>query len=183
MNTLTQTGTRWVLAWVGAFLAYPIGGLITSLVFGRLDNAAEGILGGVVVGLVVGAAQYFALRGRLAVDWRWIAATTVGIVVGIGASIALFGTENTMDAILRRALLTGLVLGIAQWGLLRQYARRAWLWVPVVTVMYGIAWAVTAQVIATNVDQGFVVFGSSGALVFQLVTGLVLWRMLAGEQR
>jgi uncharacterized membrane protein YhdT len=178
MNMNTNKPTRWGWVWLAAFLGFPIGGLIATTLLGRIDNALEGTIGGAIAGLVLGAAQYLALRRVLAVDWRWIVATAVGMAAGVGLSAALFGTDTTLDAILRRAPLTGLLIGIAQAWLLREQVRGAWVWAVVVTLVYVVAWFVTAQVITTNIDQGFVVFGASGALVFQAVTGLALWRLV-----
>jgi hypothetical protein len=50
-------------------------------------------------------------------------------------------------------------------------------WLPAVPLAYLIGWSVTTAVIRTSVDTDFSVFGASGALVFQALTGMVLWRM------
>jgi hypothetical protein len=46
-------------------------------------------LAGAVARLVIGMAQWLALR-RFGVDVRWIAATAVGLAVGIGLGYAVF---------------------------------------------------------------------------------------------
>jgi hypothetical protein len=166
---------QWGIGWVLAFLGFPLGGLIASLLLGRMDNVLEALLGGVIAGVFIGLAQMLALRQRLPTDVRWAVATAAGLGVGLGISAALFGTATTLEAVLLRAPLTGLLLGLAQWFLLREQVRRAWLWVPAMPILYVGAWFITGQVIGTSLDQGFYVFGASGAIVFQVMTGLLLW--------
>jgi hypothetical protein len=120
----------------------------------------------------------FALRQRLPVDWRWIAATAAAMAVGVGLSTVIFGTETTREAILIRAALTGLLIGAAQWFILKDHVASGYWWIIMVTIVYTVAWFITALVIGNNVDQGFVVFGSSGALAYQVLTWVAL-RQLA----
>lgn len=169
--------TRWGIFWVLAFIGFPIGGALALLLIGQMENGFEGFIGGAVVGVIVGAAQMLALRRRLPVDWRWISVTGVGMAVGVSLSVAILGTGSTREAILMRAPLTGLLLGVAQWFILKNVVRSAQWWVAVVILVYTAAWAITALVIGNFVDQGFVVFGSSGALVYQALTGIALWRL------
>ena len=109
---------------------------------------------------------------------EWIAATTLGLAAGISLNVALFGADTSLNATLMRAPLTGLVLGIAQWWLLRKHVHHAFWWIPAVAIVYVTAWFVTAQVIQNSLNEGFVVFGASGALVFQASLGIVLTLLL-----
>jgi hypothetical protein len=174
---------QWGIGWVVAFLGFPIGGLIASLVLGRMDNPLEAVIGGGIAGVFIGLAQWLALRQRLPVDWRWIALTAGGLGVGVGISAALFGVATTLEAVMLRAPLTGLLLGLAQWFLLRGQVLGAWAWIPAVTFLYVAAWFITAQVIGTSLDQGFYVFGASGAVTFQLLTGLVMGWLIRSTPR
>lgn len=170
---------QWMVGWIVAFLGFPLGGLAATQLLGRIDTAPAGLLGGLIAGAVVGLAQMLALRLVLPVDWRWIVATAVGLSVGVGLSVALIGGETTLEAFLLRAPITGFVLSAAQWLVLRQHVRRAFWWIPAVMVIYTVAWFVTAQVIGTSLQAGFVVFGASGALVYQFLTGGLLWWLYA----
>jgi hypothetical protein len=167
--------TQWGIGWVLAFLGFPLGGLLTSILLGRMDNPLEAIIGGGLAGAVIGLAQYLALVRWLPVDWRWIAATAAGIGLGLGLSAALVGTATTLEAVVLRAPLTGLLLGVAQGFLLQGHLRPAWVWVLALPLIYTLAWFITAQVIGASLDEGFYVFGASGAISFQLLTGVVLW--------
>lgn len=171
MNGLSRSQ---FIVWMIAFLSFPIGGLLVLLLLGSIDNPLEALVGGLVAGAVIGFGQMLALRRRVKVGFEWVGATAVGMGIGVGLSAALIGTETTVEAILLRAVVTGLLIGIGQAWVLRKFSRRALWWIPAVAVLYAVGWFVTAQVINTSVDQGFVVFGSSGALAYQALTGLVL---------
>jgi hypothetical protein len=173
-----QAKSNWGIGWMIAFLGFPPGGLLASVLIGRLDDPLEGIIGGVAAGILIGTAQTLALRRRLPVDPEWVAATAAGLVVGVSLSVALFGSDTSLNATLMRAPLTGLMIGIAQWLVLRKHVPQAFWWIPTVAVVYVIAWFVTAQVLQDSLDQGFIVFGASGALVFQALTGTVLMLLL-----
>lgn len=173
-----KTSNTWLITWVIAFLGFPIGGTLALLVIGHLDSSPEGVIGGLLVGLTVGLAQMVALRSRIATDAEWVIATAIGLAAGVALSVALVGAATNVDDTLMRAPLTGLLLGLAQWIVLRKRVRFALVWLPTVTILYTLAWYITAQVIGESLDNGFVVFGSSGAIVYQLVTGLVLWMLL-----
>ena len=150
---------NWGIGWVLAFLGFPIGGVLAVALISRLETPLDGLLGGAVAGLAIGAAQWLALRRRLPVDWRWIVTTAVAMGLGLALGVLLFGAATTVEATLLRALPTGLLIGVAQ------------------------AWFITAQVIGRSLDIGFVVFGSSGAIVFQALTGVVLWGLLRLDRR
>lgn len=166
MVTRTQFGL-----WTLAFLSFPIGGLVAVALVGELETPIEGIIGGIGAGIVIGAAQWAALRTVL--HPGWIIATALGMGAGVGAGVAIFGSATTVEAIVQRALVTGLLLAVAQWIVLRN-RKNAVLWIPTVWVSYVVGWLVTTVVIQQNVQQGFTVFGASGALTFQVLTGLVL---------
>jgi hypothetical protein len=164
----------WVFGWLVSFIGFPLGGLAASLLVGRFDTSLDGLIGGAISGLVIGSTEYIALRQRISLHWMWIVATSLGLSAGVALGGALFGTETTVSAILLRAPIAGLMLGLAQWLVLRHHVRLAALWVIAVTLIFTFAWFVTAMVIGTSVDQGFYVFGASGAIVYQVLTALVL---------
>ncbi|MBC8100944.1 MAG: hypothetical protein H7Y11_16000, partial [Armatimonadetes bacterium] len=163
-----------------AFLGFPPGGALALLVIGRLETPIGGLIGGTVAGIVIGTAQWLALRGRLKLTPLWIAATALGLGAGLGVGVALFGAETTLVVLVQRAVPTGVLLGVAQGVVLRQRLSNTagLLWGVAVALVYPVAWVVTAQVIGASVNNSFVVFGASGALLFQAITGGVLWAVL-----
>lgn len=171
--------SRWLIYWIIAFLAFPPAGALATAVIGSLNNPLQGALGGGIVGVIVGAAHALALRRRLNVGALWIAATAVGLALGVGMSTWIVGNDASLSATLLRAPITGLLLGTAQaWILHRSGVKRAPLWGVVITLIFPLAWYFTALVITTNLSIGFVIFGAAGAVVYQLLTGLVLWWLL-----
>jgi hypothetical protein len=111
-----------VWAWpLAALLGFPIGGYLANLAVGAVDSAGTAIAGGLIAGAVIGTAQWVALRQ--VVPWVWIAATSLGMGVGlaIGAAIVDYGVDRG-DLMLMGAV-TGLAVGGFQAFVLAQRGR------------------------------------------------------------
>jgi hypothetical protein len=161
-------------AWPLAILiGFPIGGLIANAVVGPIDSVATALAGGLLAGAVIGAAQWLALR-RL-VPWVWIAATSIGMAVGLAAGAALvdYGISRG-DLVLMGAVTGALVGGLQALVLARQRIPGAVWWAVANPPAWALGWLVTSYVISSNVDEQFPNFGASGALLFALLTGLLL---------
>jgi len=156
-----------------AFFGFPVGGAAAAVLVGAITTPLEGALGGAVTGAVIGAAQWLVLRRRLPLTPAWIAATALGMGAGLALSIALLGTETGDIALPLRGLITGASIGGAQYLLLRGVMSRAPVWALVVTLSWAIGWMIT-RAAGIDLARQWSVFGSSGALVFQLLTGLTL---------
>ena len=174
MNLFSRipTPVRWIL--LG--LSFPIGGLIVFLALGPVTTPVLALAGGAIAGLVIGAAEAFALRVPFV---RWTVATAIGLAIGslVSALIAPLLGAGVLPTVVT-ALAAGLV------AVRRQLARRAAVATPVWLLLNTAAWVVAwvvSLVIAINVTQGFIVFGSSGALVFTL--GMFLVVHFAGRSR
>jgi hypothetical protein len=87
----------------------------------------------------------------------------------LAATIGGAGTDVS-DLILTGAV-TGTAVGTAQAALLNSPQ-----WAAVTAATWALAWLISAGVLAQQADEGFVVFGSSGALVATVLTGLALRR-------
>jgi hypothetical protein len=163
-----------IWAWPLAILVgFPIGGLIANVVVGPIDSVASALAGGLIAGAVIGAAQWLALR-RL-VPWIWIVATSVGMAAGLalGAAVVDYGISRA-DLVLMGAV-TGLGVGALQALVLRRQGicGAAW-WAVANPPAWALAWLVASYVLASNVEEQFTNFGASGALLFGLLTSLVL---------
>ncbi|MBA3872288.1 MAG: hypothetical protein H0X30_24360 [Anaerolineae bacterium] len=176
--TISSTTTKWGLIgrWVLAFLGFPIGGGLTYLIIGGVDDPLKGVLGGAVAGACIGGAQWLALRHSKTIDARWIAVTSAGLAAGVGLSTALFSTATDTASIVNRAAVTGIILGVVQAYMLQRKGGASIMWAITVALAYTIAWPVTRLVIKDNVQMDFVVFGSSGAILFQLITLIAVLR-------
>jgi hypothetical protein len=158
---------------VAVLLGFPIGGLIADLVVDGVDSVSAALVAGLIAGAIIGAAEWFALRKW--VSWLWIQATTAGMAVGLAAGAALvdYGIDRG-DVVLMGAV-TGLGVGVAQALVLaRDRIRGAYWWAVAIPPAWALGWLVTSFVITTNVKEQFAVFGGSGALVFGLLTWLLL---------
>jgi hypothetical protein len=174
-------GWRFWVGWGVAFLGFPLGGGLAYLIIGSITTPLTGALGGVITGAVIGAAQWLVLRRRLPLTSVWVAATALGMGIGLALSIALFGTDTGGSALPLRGLIAGAAIGGAQYLLLRGVMSRAPVWALVVALSWAIGWMITR---ASGIDLAlqWSVFGTSGALMFQLLTGLTLAWLLQGAK-
>jgi hypothetical protein len=175
-------GWRFFLWWMLTFLGFPLGGVLVLLVVGSVDGVVSGALGGALAGAVIGAAQWMVLRGYLGVGAGWVLVTALGVAIGDGLGALLTGAGTGIADLLTTGLATGVAVGLLQWALLRGRVRAASLWVPVMVVAWPVGWTVTWAV-GVDVERGYAVFGSTGALVFAAITGVAMWSMLRGSSR
>lgn len=177
-DTTTPRPTFWRLwlIWMLGFLAFPIAGVAASVIVGPIDSPSAAVIGGGITGLVVGAGQALASRGRL--DWRWwIPATTLGMAVGLllGAAVVSYGS-SLPDLVLMGAL-TGVPLGIAQAIALPRRTRLRWVWAAAMPVLWALGWTVTT-VAGIAVSDQFAIFGAFGAITFAALSGVLLHVLL-----
>jgi hypothetical protein len=135
------------------------------------------LIAGAVAGAVIGAAQWLVLRRRISLSALWVPATAGGMALGMALGEVLLGHETSMQPLLLRGLVVGTAIGAGQAVLLRGGLPTATMWAAVVTVGWPLAWAVTAA-IGLDLTWNWAVFGASGALIFQLATGLTVFFLL-----
>jgi hypothetical protein len=162
---------------VAVLVGFPAGGYVADLVVGGVDSVGAALVAGLIAGMIIGAAEWFALRRR--VSWLWITATSGGMSLGLAAGAALvdYGTGRG-DVVLIGAA-TGVGVGVLQALVLARQRIRgripgAFWWALANPPAWALGWFVTSYVITTNVDERFPNFGASGALVFGLLTWLLL---------
>jgi hypothetical protein len=163
-----------IWAWpLAALLGFPIGGEIANVVVGPVDSAGPALAGGLIAGAVIGAAQWFALR-RL-VPRVWIAATSVGMAIGLAVGAALVDYGISRGNLVVMGAVTGALVGGLQALVLarRRISGAAW-WALANPPAWALAWLVTSYVITKNVEEQFTNFGASGTLLYALLTSLLL---------
>ncbi|MEQ8462981.1 hypothetical protein [Coleofasciculus sp. E1-EBD-02] len=109
-------------------------------------NMIEGIIGGTIIGF----AQWLVLRRYLSSAWWWIIASLLGWGVMGLSSFGVIGwfAPRTMRLFPRLVYgvvdgaTLGLILGMAQWWVLRQYVSKAWGWIFTNTLYWAISLAV-----------------------------------------
>lgn len=175
----TSTARRMWLWPVAILLGFPIGGGIADLVVNGVDSVGTAIAAGLIAGAIIGAAEWFVLRRRI--SWLWIPATSVGLAVGLAAGAALVDYGIARGDVVLIGAVTGLGVGVLQTLVLaRHQIPNAWWWAVVNPPTWALGWLVTSYVITTNVKEQFAVFGGSGAIVYGLLTWLVLAVLFRG---
>jgi hypothetical protein len=111
-----------------------------------------------------------------------VVATAGGMAVGMTLGQVVLGDDTASVPLLLRGLLTGAAIGVPQALLLRGVLPTPVIWAAVVTVGWAVAWSVTAA-FGIDLARKWAVFGTSGALVFQLATGLTLAYLLGRSAR
>ncbi|MBA2344343.1 MAG: hypothetical protein H0V83_04620 [Rubrobacter sp.] len=170
-------GWRFLPWWMLAFLGFPLGGLLALVLVGSVDGAASGALAAALAGAVIGAAQWLVLRRYLRVGAGWVLSTALGVAIGDGVGALLTGAGTGIGDLLITGLSTGVAVGLLQWALLRGHVRAAGLWAPVAAAAWPVGWTVTWAV-GVDVERGYAVFGSTGALVFAAITGVAMLLLL-----
>jgi hypothetical protein len=158
---------------VAILVSFPIGGLLADLVVDGVDSVGAALLGGLIAGVIIGAAEWFALRRW--VSWLWIVATAAGMAAGLTAGAALVDYGISRGDLVLMGAVTGVGVGVLQALVLaRHRVSGAFWWVVANPPAWALGWLVTSYVITRNVDERFTNFGASGALVFGLLTWLLL---------
>ena len=94
---------------VAILVGFPIGGYLADLVVDGVDSVGTALVGGLITGVVIGAAEWFALRRW--VSWLWIAATTVGMAAGLTAGAALVDYGISRGDLVLMGAVTGVGVG------------------------------------------------------------------------
>jgi hypothetical protein len=172
----TNTIRAWLL-WTTSFLALPTGGYAGTMISGRIDDPLSAVTGGAIAGLIIGSGQALTSSHRVR-PARWIPATVLGMSAGLALGAAAVGYRTALPDLALMGALNGLVLGFAQaLALPRQLGRRRWIWAAATPALWSLGWTITTLA-RIAVDQQFIVFGASGALLVTAITGLILNRLL-----
>jgi hypothetical protein len=169
-----------LLRWIIAIVGFPIGGFIGHLIAGPAATVPAALISGLIAGAIIGAGQALALGLLRPQSFAlWAGATAIGLGVALAGVTAVIGQIDTQtDAILLGAI-SGLAIGAGQaaW-LARENVANAWMWIVTTGIAWAIGWAMTSG-IGVALAAGWPVYGASGAVVSQIITGVVLWKVLS----
>ena len=168
-------GWRWMAVWP----AFPVAGLIGWKIGGRVDAVDAALVGGALTAAGLAAVQWWAAKGALGRPGAWIGASAVGYAVGLAAGAALVGYGTDLGALAVMGLVSGATLGAAQGLVLARRGRRALAlpWAAAMPLLFALGWSV-ASATGIGVDDQFTVFGAGGALLFTLLSGLLVARFV-----
>jgi hypothetical protein len=163
--------------WVAVAVAFPIAGLIGWTLGGRVDGVDAALVGGALTGAGLGAVQWWAAKGALGRAAAWIGSSAAGYAAGLAAGAALVGYDTDLGDLAAMGAVSGLVLGVAQGLALAAQGRKrlAVAWATAMPVLLALGWSVTTAG-GISVEDQFTVFGAYGAVVFTLLSGLLLAR-------
>jgi len=177
MKTPRAIAVRAWLLWTTSFLALPLGGYAGTLITGRIDDPLSAVIGGAIAGLIIGSGQALTSSHRVR-PVSWITASVLGMSAGLALGSATIGYRTALPDLALMGALNGLILGVAQaLALPRQLGQRRWLWAAAMPALWSLGWTVTTLA-KIAVDQQFIVFGASGAVLVTAITGLLLNRLL-----
>jgi len=184
-GTWMSTARRMWLWPVAILVSFPIGGFVADLVVDGVDSVGAALAAGLIGGAIIGAAEWFTLRHW--VSWPWILATIAGMSVGLTAGAALVDYGIARGDLALMGAVTGVGVGVLQALVLARHRIPGGFWWAVANPpAWALGWFVTSYVITANIDERFSVFGASGALVFGVLTWVllaVLFRREAAEVR
>jgi hypothetical protein len=163
--------------WVAVAVAFPVAGYVGWAVGGHVDAVGAALVGGALTGAGLGAAQWWAADGALGRAAAWIGSSAVGYAVGLAAGAALVGYDTDIGSLAVMGLVSGAVLGAVQGVVLAREGRRelAVPWALAMPALFALGWCASTG-IGVDVDDQFTVFGAAGAIVFTLLSGLLLAR-------
>ena len=177
-----ETARRMWLWPVAILLSFPIGGYIADVVINGVDSVGTAVVGGLIAGAVIGTAEWFVLRKL--VSWLWIPATAAGMAMGLAAGSALVDYGIARGDVVLMGAVTGVGVGVLQALVLARHGiPGAFWWAVANPPLWALCWLVTSYVITANVKEQFANFGGSGAIVFGLLTWLLLAALFRGTDQ
>lgn len=161
-----------ILRWLPTFLAFPIGGQLVVWIIGPVQNFFQALVSGAIVGATLGLLQLWALR-PLDISKAWLWGSIAGLTVGSPIAWLAINFQTTVAALTIWGLIAGALLGIGQASAIRLPVTKLATWAASVSLTWGLAWFISANVIV-DAEAQYAVFGSTGAIVATALLGLVL---------
>ncbi len=167
--------------WLAVALAFPLAGYLGWTIGGPVDAVAAAAIGGAITGAGLGATQWWAAKNTIRDPLQWIVLSAAGYGGGLAAAAPIVGYETDIAALAVMGLVSGALLGTAQGvALARQgQARLAAAWALAMPILFALGWCASTA-LGVGVEDQFTVFGAAGAIVFTMLSGLVLARFEAG---
>lgn len=167
---------NWV--WLLSVFGFPLGGFAAVNLASIYDGPLSAATAGLVAGFIIGLGQWLTKRDTLSLKWPYFTALGLGIG-GLFGSVVLEGRSDPVSLTLFGTI-SGLVVGTAQ-AFDFANRREASLWFVTTFLLWSVSWAITATVIV-DPERGYVVFGMSGAIVYTVLSGILLRWIVKGRK-
>lgn len=188
---------QWILAnclglATGLYIGLNISWIASNIVTTRFS-----VLNWIIIGTIVGSAQWLALRQWASWANRWVIATIIAWGIGFlivdktfnvpflqsldfGIGFDLPSWSRRIDLIISHSYklsiwaggLLGLIIGFAQWLVLQLSTRQAGWWLPISTFSLALGFSIG------NISHQLLIVGGVAGLVYGLITGIALLRIL-----
>ncbi len=174
-NTPPAGWKLWILWTLANVLAFAIGITVSLVVY----RAVGEIAASAALGIVVGVFQWLVLRNRLLQTRWWIMSNALGVPLGFAAVEALNhyapGGWKIVLAGDLRFLALGLIVGFAQWIVLKRVLRKAGWWTLANVLGWSLGWYAT-YLIALVLPEFFAILVGYAVigLIYGIITGLAL---------
>jgi hypothetical protein len=171
---LERVGMGFLFLWL---VANVVGWVAAQGVWSLLKVLSEmlpGYAAGFLAGATIGAMQWLVLRGYIIKAKQWIVATIVAWGIGLAIMYYLSRIYGEYGYIIGAAI-TGAIVGLGQWLVLRSAIPRTWLLIPINTLGLAIS-------LAIGVGGSIAVLNWSGlpALVGMMALGGMLYAVISG---
>ena len=151
--------------WLLTALAFPPAGYLAHAIAGPIDAVPAALIGGVVTGAGVGAAQWALLRHRGVTPPSWVAATAVGLAAGLAVGASLVSYRTDISSLALMGAFSGLGVGLAQ-GVTFGSSKRMVPWAVATAVLWALGWTVTTPWASRSRSNGSCTGSSALFLVF-----------------
>lgn len=182
LESSRPAGIKTLLGWVAmSLVGFPVGGYVGYLVAGPVNGFVPALIGGALTGAGIGLAQWLMLRRTLHVGPFWIVATSAALAAGLPIGAMSVNFETTISQLALMGAISGAAVGIAQGLLIRDKFSLWQTWIVAMPALWAVGWIVSTA-IGIGVENQFTVFGAAGAIVFGILSGLILVAGLRREQ-
>ena len=165
-----------ILGWIVAnLLGVAAIGVLSLIPF--LTSIPGALVSSLIIGLPIGLAQWVLLRRVAPISILWALTISVGLFVGLVVSPFLGGIWGFLDdesvfSLMAAYTVIGLLVGMAQWLLLRGHFERSLVWLLSSAVGLGLG---TGLVLVSNlIQQSGIVSIILVVCVYAITTGLVI---------
>ena len=174
-----------ILGWIVAnLLGVAAIGVLSLIPF--LTSIPGALVSSLIIGLPIGLAQWVSLRRVAPISIVWAFTISAGLLVGLVVSPILGGIWGFLDDVsvlsLTAAFTTiGLLVGLAQWLLLRGHFNKSLVWLLSSAVGLGLG---TGLVLVANlIQQSGIISIILAVSVYAIATGLVIAWLPAYRRR